>query len=176
MTDQTTVWASLALSQTVGYCIPWINPNTFQPTVDSTFFFTPSTVTGTVGLLTVPSLATNVANTPLTPLVRNASKLGSSGFGWGSINLDYFLASVAGAATVNKPCGSAIIAAGVSFVTITNSLVTVNSIVFAQLAFLDATLLYIKAVTTANGSFTILGIANATVNTKVNWLVINTDS
>lgn len=117
-----------------------------------------------------------IASTPGTPLTPSAVKLGKAGYGWGSFSLDYNITATVGAVTINKPCGRVNIAAGASSVVVTNALVSPNSIVIAQLAAIDATLTYVKAVVPASGSFTITGNANATANCAVNFLVIGTDS
>lgn len=117
------------------------------------------------------------AGQQLTGVATAASaQLGKANQGFSQLNLDYAISGIAGAVTINKPAGFANIALGAASVVVTNSLVTVNSIVMAQLAFLDATLINIKCVVTAAGSFTITGNANATAQTKVSFLVINTDS
>lgn len=114
-------------------------------------------------------------STPAAPLTSIGAKLGKGGFGWSQFALDYYLSLVAGAVTINKPSGTANIAAGASSVVVTNSLVTANSLVLAVLQFVDGTLTFIKAVVPAAGSFTITGNANATAQTKVAWFVISTD-
>lgn len=105
-----------------------------------------------------------------------SAALGKANQGFSQLNLDYAISGIAGAVTINKPAGSVNIALGAASVVVTNSLVTANSVVLVQLAFNDATLTSIKCVVSAAGSFTITGNANATAQTKVNFLVINTDS
>ena len=78
-----------------------------------------------------------------------------------------------GAATINFPAGTVAIAIGAASVTVTNSLVTASSRVFAVLQFVDATLTTIRTVVPANGSFVITGNANATAATKVAFFVTN---
>jgi len=77
-----------------------------------------------------------------------------------------------GPATINKPSGRSAIAAGVSGVTITNSVVTASSIVIVTPLDLDATLTSFKAVP-GSGSFTVTGNANATAAWKFSWWVLN---
>jgi hypothetical protein len=74
--------------------------------------------------------------------------------------------------TINKPLGTVNIAAGQSSVTVTNSLVDANSIVFAVVQTNDTTA-QIKNVTCAAGSFTIRLAANATAETSVGFMVMN---
>jgi hypothetical protein len=112
----------------------------------------------------------------LAPTVNAGAKLGKANVGWGQINLDFTNTATIGAVAINKPAGSVNIAAAASSVVVTNSLVTVNSLVIAWLMFIDATLTFVKSVVPAAGSFTITGNAAATANTKVGFLVINTDS
>lgn len=78
-----------------------------------------------------------------------------------------------GAATINKPSGQVAIAAGASSVVVTNSLVTATSVVWAVVQATDATLLRVDRVVPAAGSFTVIGNANATGNTKVGFVVFN---
>jgi hypothetical protein len=74
--------------------------------------------------------------------------------------------------TINKPLGTVNIAAGQSSVTVTNSLVDANSIVFAVVRTNDTTA-QIKNVTCAAGSFTIRLAANATAETSIGFMVMN---
>ena len=78
-----------------------------------------------------------------------------------------------GAATINKASGTVAIPIGAASVTVTNSLVTANSRVFATLQFGDATLTTILRVVPGSGSFVITGNANATAATKVAFFVAN---
>jgi hypothetical protein len=74
--------------------------------------------------------------------------------------------------TINKPLGTVNVAAGQSSVTVTNSLVDANSIVFAVVRTNDTTA-QIKNVTCAAGSFTIRLTANATAETSIGFMVMN---
>jgi len=94
-----------------------------------------------------------IASVPGTPLVPSVVRIGKVGFGLGALTVDYAQAGVAGNVIINKMAGQAQIAAGAAAVTVTNSLVTINSIVLAVLAFVDGTLTFIKAVVPAAGSF-----------------------
>ena len=77
-----------------------------------------------------------------------------------------------GPQTINQPSGTVNFAIGASALVVTNSLCTVNSIVFATVRTNDATA-YIKNVVPAGGSFTINLGANATAETSVGFFIIN---
>lgn len=81
-------------------------------------------------------------------------------------------AATTGAQTINKPAGSVNFAAAATSLVVTNSLVTVNSIVLATVATNDTTMKTVLAVPAA-GSFTLHANAAATAETRVNFLVIN---
>lgn len=110
------------------------------------------------------------------PISQGSARLGQASKGYSRLTLDYTNSGTIGAVVINKPCGRANIAAGQSSVVITNNLITSNSEVFANLVGTDGTLLYIRVVIPAAGQVTITGNANATGNTAVAFLVINTDS
>lgn len=80
----------------------------------------------------------------------------------------------AGPVTTTATSGACAIATGQSSITITNSLCTVQSIVFAVVAqaAADTTLLRVERVVAAAGSFTIYGTAAATANTTIDWVLI----
>ncbi len=73
--------------------------------------------------------------------------------------------------TINKTCGQVNIAAGGTSVTVTNSLVTANSIVMAIAASADTTA-QVRNVTCTGGSFTI-NTAAVTAETPFRFLVVN---
>jgi hypothetical protein len=77
---------------------------------------------------------------------------------------------------LDVPRGRAGIAIGASSVTITNNMARQTSAIYAIInqAADDATLTSIRRVNTANGSFTIVGNANATAVVTVDWVIINT--
>lgn len=77
-----------------------------------------------------------------------------------------------GNATLNTPAGLSAIANGAAAVTITNNLVTANSLVFAILAETDGSI-YVKSVVPGAGSFVINISANATGDRTVAWIVFN---
>jgi hypothetical protein len=78
-----------------------------------------------------------------------------------------------GAQTANTPSGICSIGAAGTSVVVTNSLVTAQSRVFAQIATADATAISIKSIVPAAGSFTITLGAAATGTTNVSWFVVN---
>lgn len=81
---------------------------------------------------------------------------------------------IAGNMSANVQAGTAAIAAGANSVTITNSLITPASKVFAAVSqtAADGTLLRIERVVVAAGSVTLYGNANATAKTLVDWSII----
>jgi len=81
-------------------------------------------------------------------------------------------AGTTGARTISKNAGTVNFAAGATALVVTNTLVTVNSIVVATVAANDATMKSVQAVAAA-GSFTLYSNAAATAETRVNFLVIN---
>lgn len=94
-----------------------------------------------------------------------------SGFG-----LNYLDSSgTPGNVTNSNPKGRVAIAAGASSIVVTNTLSTATSTVYAVInqASADATLTQIVRVSCAAGSFTIFGNANATANTVVDFVLVN---
>lgn len=81
-------------------------------------------------------------------------------------------AGTTGNRTINTISGTVNFAAGATSLTVTNSLVTANSIVFAVLMTNDATAV-LKCCTVGSGGFTIRMTAAPTAETKVGFLVIN---
>lgn len=75
--------------------------------------------------------------------------------------------------TINRPAGTVNIAAGQSAITVTNSLVTANSIILPVVRTADATLLYVKSVVAGSGTFTITCNAAATAETSIGFVVFN---
>lgn len=80
-----------------------------------------------------------------------------------------------GAVTTTMPGGACAIAAGQSSVVITNPTVTAQSSIYAVVAqaAADTTLTQIVRVVPAAGSFTIVGNANATATTVVDWAILS---
>lgn len=74
--------------------------------------------------------------------------------------------------TINQPCGSVNFAATATALTVTNSLVTANSVIMVTIGTNDATMNSVNAVA-GSGSFVINANAAATAETRVNFLVIN---
>lgn len=77
-----------------------------------------------------------------------------------------------GAQTINMGAGTVNFAAAATSLVVTNSLVTVNSLIFATVGTADATMTSVQAVAGA-GSFTLSTLAAPTGTTRVNFLVIN---
>jgi hypothetical protein len=77
-----------------------------------------------------------------------------------------------GAQTINKTAGSVNFAAAAGSLVVTNSLVATSSVIIATVATNDATMLSVLAVA-AGGSFTLYANANATAETRVNFIVVN---
>lgn len=73
--------------------------------------------------------------------------------------------------TINKPCGTVNFAAAATTLTVTNSLVTASSIIFATVLTNDSTAI-IKNVVPSAGSFEIRLNAAATAETRVGFLVV----
>lgn len=88
------------------------------------------------------------------------------------VTLNSEVAASAGNVTINKPSGKCKVAAGVTSVIVTNSLVTVNSLIFCTVMKLDAAT--IKNVVAVDGSFTIHFGAGATGPVvDIAFLVVN---
>lgn len=117
---------------------------------------------------------TNLGN--FQPVTDNLVKVGFPSFGLAGIFLSYTNSIATGSQTINKPAGKVLFAAGASSLVVTNSLVSVGTIVQAQLETVDATAFYVKAVTPAAGSFTITLNANCAAQVAVNFVVFRTDT
>jgi len=81
-------------------------------------------------------------------------------------------AGTTGGQTINKVSGTVNIAAGISSITVSNSLVSANSIVLCTIRTNDSTAL-LKNVVCSAGSFTIRLNAAATAETSIGFMVIN---
>ena len=79
---------------------------------------------------------------------------------------------ITGNLTIDKTVGSVNFAAAATSLVVTNALVTTSSIIVATVAANDATMKSVQAVASA-GSFTLYANAAATVETRVNFIVIN---
>ena len=96
-----------------------------------------------------------------------ATKLNDTG-----ITLQSEVATVNGNATINKPTGRVLLAAGVTSVTVTNSLVTANSNIFCTVMKVDAAT--IKNVVASAGQFIIYFGAGATgPSVPIAFMVVN---
>ena len=92
----------------------------------------------------------------------------------GALNLDKTITTsgTTGNQTINKSAGTVNIATGGNTVTVTNSLVTSNSLVFTTIRTNDSTA-FIKNVVPSTGSFVINLGANTTAETSIGFIVIN---
>ena len=96
-----------------------------------------------------------------------ATKLNDTG-----ITLQSEVATTNGNVTINKPMGRVLLAAGVTSVTVTNSLVTADSNVFCSVMKVDAAT--IKNIVTSAGQFIIYFGAGATgPSVPVAFMVVN---
>tara|TARA_R110000782_G_scaffold73978_1_gene147922 strand:+ start:63 stop:455 length:393 start_codon:yes stop_codon:yes gene_type:complete len=119
----------------------------------------------TSGLWSDISVALNHNTSEVTTSL--ATKLSDTG-----ITLQSEVASSNGDATINKPMGRVLLAAGVTSVTVTNSLVTANSNVFCSVMKVDAAT--IKNVVASAGQFIIYFGAGATgPSVPVAFMVVN---
>ena len=75
--------------------------------------------------------------------------------------------------TINKPVGTVNFAAAASAITVTNSTVTTNSIIFTTIRTADATCTAVKSTVPGTGSFTITLNAGCTAQTSVGFMVTN---
>ena len=93
---------------------------------------------------------------------------------WGNFILSKTItaAGTTTAQTINKPIGSVNFAAADASKVVTNSLVTVNSVILCTIGTNDATMKDCQVVA-ASGSFTIFAGAVPTAETCVNFIVIN---
>lgn len=129
---------------------------------------------GFVGASTITDAATLSISGP--PAAGTNATLTNKWSLWvetGGVKLDSTITAVAttGNQTINKPCGRVNIAAGGTTVTVTNNLVTANSIVIAVAATNDTTA-RVTSVVPAAGSFVINTVAT-TAETAFNFLVIS---
>jgi hypothetical protein len=150
--------------------------------------FTPMAFAGSPAeILMDATVALNWASANLgtvidTGIVRSSAGVlkvtdGSTGYGklaMGGLDLDRTITptGTTGNQTINKPSGTVNIAASGTSVTVTNSLVTADSIVYAVLRTNDDTA-WIKNVVPAAGSFTINLGAAATAEVSIGFLVTN---
>lgn len=89
-----------------------------------------------------------------------------------NFQLDRTISITPGNTTINKPAGIAVIGAGGNTVTVTNNLVTANSIILVNAATNDATCA-VKSYQAGAGSFVIQTTANCTGITRFAFLVTN---
>ena len=91
----------------------------------------------------------------------------------GSFSVDGLISTNVDNQTINNAAGSFQVDSGTTTVVITNSLVTINSLVFLQIMSVDATAT-IKDVVVGNGEFTV-HLTAPTTETKVAFFVVNID-
>ena len=103
---------------------------------------------------------TDIVNTALATKLTNANVILQSG-----------VASGTGDVTINAPTGRVLFITGGTTLTVTNSLVTVNSNIFCSV--LESDTATIRNVIPAAGSFNILLTAGAASELTVGFLVIN---
>lgn len=80
-------------------------------------------------------------------------------------------AGTTGSATINRRAGRVNMAAGASFLVVTNKLATVNSVILATVGSNDSTLKSVQAVSDA-GYFVLYGNAAATAETRISFLLL----
>jgi hypothetical protein len=112
------------------------------------------------------------SNHPITLRSNNTNQLWITGVGSVNFRATNTATGTTGNQTINRPSGTVNFAAGATALTVTNSLVTTASLVFATVQTNDATA-YVKNVVSASGSFTINLGAAATAETRVCFFVIN---
>jgi len=96
----------------------------------------------------------------------------SGGFNPAKLSLDFTNTGAVGAVTIDKPSGRVNIAAAGTAITVTNSLVTASSRVFAVVSTNDSTAI-VKNVVPGAGSFVITLNAAATAQTSIDFLVVS---
>lgn len=126
--------------------------------------------------LQVGSLSTGVqvSTTYVRPIAADAMTLGHTAlrFSQALLSRTFVAAGTTGAVTANTVEGSVNFAAGASTLVVTNSTVSATSLVFVQVATVDATA-KTAVVVAAAGSFTITLNAAATAETRVHFKVCN---
>jgi len=108
------------------------------------------------------------------PLVDNTVSLGAVSLGWSAFYAHYAASTTPGTAvTINGMSGRFQLSAGNASIVVTNSLITVTSIVMVMLETNDATATFLKSAVPANGSFTVTVNANATATVKFSFFVVS---
>lgn len=116
----------------------------------------------------------DIAAGNLVPATNGTVSIGAPSIGISKIYFDYTNTAVVGAVTINKAKGRVNIAPGNASIVVTNSLCTANSSVFVVITTNDVTATP-KNVVPGNGSFTITLNATPTVQTSVDFMLINVD-
>ena len=97
-----------------------------------------------------------------------------AGTGFSKLYLDYTNTGTVGAVTINKAAGRVNMAAAGSTFTVTNSLVTANSLIELTAASDPGNTVTLYAVAAA-GSFTVNARPAVTSQTAINFTIISTD-
>lgn len=137
--------------------------------------FNLSSSTGSAGnSMTLDSAGNAAFAGTLSPASNASGSLGSASSKWKQLFIDQTLTppGATGDVAINKAAGSVRIAPAQFRVTVTNSLCTANSLVFAVVRSNDATA-YVKNVVAMNGSFTVNLGAAANAETEIAFHVIN---
>ena len=102
--------------------------------------------------------------------------LGAVNFGFSQLFLDYTNTGTVGNVTINKAAGRVNMAAAGTTFTVTNSLVTANSLVLVTLASAPGNVVAVDVyAVSAAGSFTVNCVPAVTNQTAINFAVISTD-
>jgi hypothetical protein len=109
----------------------------------------------------------------LFPTAGLGSSLGKGDFGFDKLYLGYQI-GIVGNQTINKAAGTVLIAAAGTALTLTNNLITANTLVMAQVMSVDATAKSV-AVTVTAGQVVFTLNAAATAQVKIGFVLINTD-
>ncbi|MEC5161713.1 MULTISPECIES: hypothetical protein [unclassified Janthinobacterium] len=129
---------------------------------------------GTGGFGAIANRRAGFVGANLRPYTNGSCGLGDANVGFTKLYVDYTNTATVGAVTINKAAGRVNIAAGATTVTVTNSYCTAAAHVFAVISSSDPSC-YLKNVIPAAGSFTINVYNATTVNTSVDFFIINAD-
>lgn len=114
------------------------------------------------------------SSTDFAPVANAGGDLGATSFRWKQLWIDQTITSIGttGNQTINKAAGTVNIAAAATTATVTNSLVTANSLVFIVARTNDTTCT-VKNAVPGSGSFVVNMSAACTAATSVGFIVIN---
>lgn len=110
----------------------------------------------------------------ISPIINGGASLGTSNNGWRQLHIAQTLtpSGRTGNATLTTAAGSVRVASGQRTVTVTDSLCSRKSLVFAVVRTADATA-YVKNVVPADGSFVVNLGAAATAETEIGFHILN---